>query len=66
MPKVLSKVFGEHETMPIATAKIMQKEIPHARLVTTPNGGHHHMIDNAPVYFDHLETFIKDVESGEF
>jgi len=52
--------------MPIATAKIMQKEIPHARLVTTPNGGHHHMIDNAPVYFDHLEQFIKDVESGNF
>lgn len=58
--------FGEHETMPISTAKIMQKEIPHARLVTTPNGGHHHMIDNAPVYFDHLEQFIKDVESGNF
>jgi len=24
------------------------------------------MIDNAPVYFDHLETFIKDVEAGTF
>ncbi|MFC6323183.1 proline-specific peptidase family protein [Companilactobacillus baiquanensis] len=58
--------FGEHETMPIATAKIMQEKIPHARLVTTPNGGHHHMIDNAPVYFDHLEQFIKDVESNNF
>lgn len=58
--------FGEHETMPIATAKIMQQEIPHARLETTPNGGHHHMIDNAPVYFDHLEKFIKDVENNNF
>ncbi|ANJ68656.1 MULTISPECIES: proline-specific peptidase family protein [Latilactobacillus] len=58
--------FGEHETMPIATAKIMAEKIPHARLVTTPNGGHHHMIDNAPVYFDHLKTFIKDVENGNF
>ncbi len=41
--------FGEHETMPIATAKRMATEIPHARLVTTPEGGHHHMIDNAVI-----------------
>ncbi len=58
--------FGEHETMPLATAKIMQQEIPHARLETTPNGGHHHMIDNAPVYFAHLKKFIRDVEEGTF
>lgn len=58
--------FGEHETMPISTAEIMQKEIPNSRLVTTPNGGHHHMIDNAPVYFDHLKQFIKDVEANNF
>ncbi|UQS84097.1 proline-specific peptidase family protein [Bombilactobacillus thymidiniphilus] len=58
--------FGEHETMPIATAKIMQEKIPHARLVTTPNGGHHHMIDNAPVYFANLKQFIKDVEINNF
>lgn len=58
--------FGEHETMPLSTAKIMQQEIPHARLETTPNGGHHHMIDNAPVYFAHLKKFIRDVEEGNF
>ena len=58
--------FGEHETMPLATAKIMQQEIPHARLETTSNGGHHHMIDNAPVYFAHLKQFIRDVEEGNF
>ncbi|KJY48351.1 Proline iminopeptidase [Bombilactobacillus mellis] len=58
--------FGEHETMPLTTAKIMQQEIPHARLETTPNGGHHHMIDNAPVYFAHLKKFIRDVEEGNF
>lgn len=58
--------FGEHETMPLATAKIMQQEIPHASLETTPNGGHHHMIDNAPVYFAHLKKFIRDVEEGNF
>lgn len=58
--------FGEHETMPLETAKIMEAKIPHARLVITPNGGHHHMIDNAPVYFKHLKQFIYDVENGTF
>lgn len=58
--------FGEHETMPLAAARRMAQEMPHARLATTPHGGHHHMIDNAPVYFDHLAQFIKDVESGNF
>jgi proline-specific peptidases, Bacillus coagulans-type subfamily len=58
--------FGEHETMPLSAAKRMAEAIPHARLETTPEGGHHHMIDNAPVYFDHLAGFIKDVESGNF
>ncbi|MCP0887257.1 proline-specific peptidase family protein [Ligilactobacillus sp. WILCCON 0076] len=58
--------FGEHETMPLATARRMQKAIPHARLVTTPNGGHHHMIDNAPVYFANLKQFLHDVETGNF
>lgn len=58
--------YGEHETMPIATAKRMAQSIPHARLTTTPNGGHHHMIDNAPVYFAHLKQFLSDVETGNF
>ncbi|KRM13030.1 proline-specific peptidase family protein [Paucilactobacillus suebicus] len=64
MPTLIT--FGEHETMPIATAKRMAETIPHARLVTTPNGGHHHMIDNAPVYFKHLADFLNDVETGNF
>ena len=58
--------FGENETMPLDTAKIMQKEIPNSRLVTTPNGGHHHMVDNPDVYYKHLADFIREVESGEF
>lgn len=58
--------FGEHETMPLKAAQRMAEVIPHARLVTTPNGGHHHMIDNAPVYFKHLKQFISDVENGTF
>ena len=58
--------FGENETMPISTAKIMQKEIPNSRLVTTPDGGHHHMVDNPDVYYKHLADFIREVEDGSF
>lgn len=58
--------FGGHETMPIATAKRMAKQIPHARLAITPDAGHHAMMDNAPVYYDNLAKFIKDVETGTF
>ena len=64
MPTLLT--FGEHETMPLTTAKRMARDIPHARLETTPGGGHHHMIDNAPVYFAHLKKFLSDVETGNF
>ena len=58
--------FGENETMPISTAKIMQKKIPNSRLVTTPDGGHHHMVDNPDVYYKHLADFIREVENGTF
>jgi proline iminopeptidase len=58
--------FGEHETMPLKAAQRMAEDIPHARLVTTPNAGHHHMIDNPDVYFAHLSQFISDVEAGSF
>ncbi|KRL00551.1 proline-specific peptidase family protein [Liquorilactobacillus capillatus] len=64
MPTLIT--YGEHETMPLATAKRMAQVIPHARLATTPNGGHHHMIDNAPVYFAHLKQFLQDVENQTF
>lgn len=64
MPTLLT--FAEHETMPLTTAKRMARDIPHARLETTPGGGHHHMIDNAPVYFAHLKKFLSDVETGNF
>ncbi|UDM32317.1 proline-specific peptidase family protein [Lentilactobacillus laojiaonis] len=58
--------FGEHETMPVETGKRMAEMIPNAQFVSTPEGGHHHMIDNAPVYYDHLANFIKSVEDGTF
>lgn len=58
--------FGEHETMPVRSAQRMAEVIPNSRLVTTPDGGHHHMIDNAPVYFANLKQFIRDVEDGTF
>lgn len=58
--------FGEHETMPLETAKTMDSLIPNSKLVTTPNGGHHHMVDNPDVYYKHLADFIRSVEDGTF
>ncbi|WP_283679276.1 proline iminopeptidase-family hydrolase [Lentilactobacillus sp. Marseille-Q4993] len=58
--------FGEHESMPIATGKRMAEMIPNAKFVSTPEGGHHHMVDNPDVYYDHLATFIREVEAGTF
>ncbi|MDE6949077.1 MAG: proline-specific peptidase family protein, partial [Limosilactobacillus sp.] len=56
--------FGEHETMPIETAKTMNSLIPNSQLVTTPDGGHHHMVDNPDVYYEHLANFIRNVGSS--
>ena len=64
MPTLLT--FGEHETMPLETARTMEKLIPNSRLVTTPNGGHHHMVDNPDVYYRHLAQFIQEVETDTF
>ena len=58
--------FGEHETMPIETAKTMNSLIPNSQLVTTPDGGHHHMVDNPDVYYKHLTDFIRNVENNTF
>lgn len=58
--------FGEHETMPLSTAKTMASLIPNSKLVTTPEGGHHHMVDNPDVYYKHLADFIREVENGTF
>ncbi len=58
--------FGEHETMPIETAKTMNSLIPNSQLVTTPDGGHHHMVDNPDVYYKHLADFIRNVENNTF
>ncbi|MBB1069444.1 proline-specific peptidase family protein [Limosilactobacillus sp. RRLNB_1_1] len=57
--------FGEHETMPVETAKTMNSLIPNSKLVTTPDGGHHHMVDNPDVYYKHLADFIRDVENSK-
>ena len=52
--------------MPLETAKTMDSLIPNSKLVTTPNGGHHHMVDNPDVYYKHLADFIRSVEDGTF
>lgn len=58
--------FGEHETMPVETGKRMAQMIPNAKFVSTPEGGHHHMVDNPDVYYKHLADFIRQVENGTF
>lgn len=58
--------FGEHESMPLATGKKMAELIPNAQFVTTPDGGHHHMVDNPDVYYKHLADFIRQVENDTF
>lgn len=58
--------FGEHETMPVETGKRMAQMIPNAKFVSTPKGGHHHMVDNPDVYYKHLADFIRQVENGTF
>ena len=58
--------FGEHETMPIETAKTMNSLIPNSQLVTTPDGGHHHMVDNPNIYYKPLADFIRNVENNTF
>ncbi|MCH4170009.1 MAG: proline iminopeptidase-family hydrolase [Lactobacillus sp.] len=58
--------FADHETMPLETAQRMQREMPHARLVVTPNGGHNHMVDNPGVFFTNLRNYFVDMKKGTF
>jgi proline iminopeptidase len=64
MPTLIT--YGEHESMPLETGKKMAELIPNSKFVTTPNGGHHHMVDNPDVYYKHLADFIRQVESNTF
>jgi proline iminopeptidase len=58
--------YGDHESMPVPTGKKMAELIPNAKFVTTPGGGHHHMVDNPDVYYKHLADFIRQVENNTF
>ena len=64
MPTLIT--YGEHESMPLETGKKMAELIPNSKFVTTPNGGHHHMVDNPYVYYKHLADFIRQVENNTF
>lgn len=58
--------YGDHESMPMPTGKKMAELIPNAKFVTTPGGGHHHMVDNPDIYYKHLADFIRQVENDTF
>ncbi len=64
MPTLIT--YGEHESMPLETGKKMAELIPNSKFVTTPNGGHHHMVDNPDVYYKHLADFLRQVENNTF
>ena len=64
MPTLIT--YGEHESMPLETGKKMAELISNSKFVTTPNGGHHHMVDNPDVYYKHLADFIRQVENNTF
>ena len=64
MPTLIT--YGEHESMPLETGKKMAELIPNSKFVTTPNGGHHHMVVNPDVYYKHLADFIRQVENNTF
>ncbi|MQS76328.1 proline iminopeptidase-family hydrolase [Companilactobacillus halodurans] len=63
IPTLLS--FGDHETIPLDTAKKMNKEIPDSRLVVTPDSGHNQMIDNPGVFFSNLRNYFLDMRAGK-
>jgi len=58
--------FGEYDTMPLASARRMQRSLPHARLVLTPDGGHGHSVDNPTAFFKTLGQYLHDVENNQF
>ena len=64
LPTLLA--FADHETMPLATAQRMQQNMPNAKLVVTPNGGHNHMVDNPAVFFTNLRNYFLDLRHGTF
>ena len=53
-------IWGEKDTAtPIGDAKIMEKLIPDAGLVSFPNAGHYSFLDNAFQYQAVLRSFMK-------
>lgn len=64
LPTLLA--FSDHETMPLATAERMAKNMPNAQLVVTPDSGHNHMVDNPAVFFTHLRNYFTDLQHGTF
>ena len=54
-------IWGEKDTAtPIGDAKIMEKLIPDAGLVSFPNAGHYSFLDNAYQYQAVLRSFLKN------
>lgn len=58
-------LVGRHDTMPVDDIEEMGRRIPNSRVGICEEGSHLSMWDDPEAYFDHLLTFIKDVEAGQ-
>lgn len=57
-------VWGENDTAtPLRDAKIMEREIPDAGLVSFPGCGHYSFLDNPRQFAAVLRSFINNKES---
>jgi proline iminopeptidase len=59
-------IGATHDTMDPKHMEWMSKEIPHARFLLCPNGGHFAEYDDQQTYFTGLIGFIQDVDAGRF
>lgn len=64
MPTLL--IAGRYDTINVADLEKMESRIPMARTAICENGSLLVMWDDSDTYFQHIITFLKDVESGSF
>ena len=57
---------AKYDTMDPEHMRWMAKEIPHARALDLPEGGHMAMYDDQQRYFTGLIQFLRDVDDGTF
>ena len=59
-------IGAQHDTMDPKHMQWMAAQMPHARYLFCPNGGHLAIYDDQQVYMAGLIDFIQDVDAGRF